>query len=185
MLEACETAKSSFQVLRDVSTGIKHWYAVQTVPRHEKKVGQQLGMDGLDIFVPAISKESKWSDRTKIVEQPLFPGYIFLLSGDIQNHRKFLHKNRSVLRILSNGTAPAEIPPSEIESIRHVVQARAIASPASYLSLGQRIRILNGALRGLEGILLRVAGENKLIVSVSLIQRSVSISIEGYEIEAL
>src|SRR5262249_31812031 len=84
MLESHRTRElTSFEVLRGPEAGIARWYAIQTIPNHEKKVGQQLGLDGLDVFVPTLMRESRWTDRTKVIEEPIFPGYAFLYSADI------------------------------------------------------------------------------------------------------
>jgi transcription antitermination factor NusG len=178
------SANASYEVLPSSITAGK-WYALQTVPRHEKIVGTQLRMDGLEVFIPTFRQEKKWSDRNKAIDLPIFPGYAFLRSGDIHSERKFVFRNRSVLRILSSGNGPAEIPQTEILNVQRVARAGAPISPAPYLNVGQRVRVRNGALQGLEGVLVRVAKEDSLVISVDLIQRSISIRIQGYEIETV
>jgi transcription antitermination factor NusG len=179
------SANASYEVVPPCSLNLGKWYALQTVPRHEKMVSTQLQMDGLEIFVPTFRKENKWTDRRKLVDLPLFPGYAFLRSNDIHSERKFIFRNRSVVRLLSGSTGPAEIPLAEVENVRRLTQTGAQAEPIPYLNVGQRVRIRNGALQGLEGVLVKVARENCLVISVDLIQRSISIRIQGYEIEPI
>jgi len=177
------SANASYEVLPACSIQTGKWYALQTVPRHEKTVGTQLQMDGLEVFVPTFRKESKWSDRKKIVDLPVFPGYAFLRSSDINQDRKYVFRNRSVVRLLSTSVGAAEIPDQEILNVRRVTQSGATLEPIPYLNVGQRVRIRNGALQGLEGSLLKIGRDNCLVISVDLIQRSISIRIQGYEIE--
>lgn len=179
------SAHASYEVLPACSVQAGKWYALQTVPRHEKTVGTQLQMDGLDVFIPTFRKESKWSDRKKLVDLPIFPGYAFLRSADISLDRKHVFRNRSVVRLLSSSAGPAEISEDEILAVRRATQSGAAIEPVPYLNVGQRVRIKNGALQGLEGSLLKVGRENCLVISVDLIQRSISIRIQGYEIEAI
>lgn len=179
-------ANASYEVLPHCSPPERgKWYAVQTVPRHEKTVCAQLRLDGLDVFVPTHSKESKWSDRRKVIDLPIFPGYAFLRSSDIQTERKYVFRNRSIVRLLTAGDGPAEIPPHEIQNIRRIQEGAVSVDLVPYLNVGQRVRIRNGALQGLEGILVKVARENSLVISIDLIQRSISIRIHGYEIEVI
>jgi transcription antitermination factor NusG len=177
------SANASYEVLPPCSVSTGKWYALQTVPRHEKIVGTQLRMDGLEVFIPTFRKESKWSDRSKALDLPIFPGYAFLRSSDIHSERKFVFRNRSVVRILSGSNGPAEISQDEILNVQRIAQRGTAVSPVPYLNVGQRVRIRNGSLQGLEGVLVRVARENCLVISVDLIQRSISIRIQGYEIE--
>jgi len=179
------SANASYEVLPACSVHAGKWYALQTVPRHEKTVGIQLQMDGLDVFIPTFRKESKWSDRRKVLDLPIFPGYAFLRSSDISLDRKHIYRNRSVVRLLSSSAGPAEIPEAEIAAVRRVTQSGTAVEPVPFLTVGQRVRIKNGALQGLEGSLLKVGRENCLVISVDLIQRSISIRIQGYEIEPL
>jgi transcription antitermination factor NusG len=176
-------ANASYEVLPPSNLSVGKWYALQTVPRHEKTVGTQLRMDGLEVFIPTFRKESKWSDRSKAFDLPIFPGYAFLRSNDIRSERKYIFRNRSVVRILSGSSGPAEIPQDEISNVQRAARSGASISPVSYLNVGQRVRVRNGALQGLEGVLMRVAREDCLVISVDLIQRSISIRIQGYEVE--
>jgi transcription antitermination factor NusG len=178
-------ANASYEVLPPCSVSAGKWYALQTFPRHEKIVRTQLQADGLEVFIPTFRKESKWSDRSKTIELPIFPGYAFLRSGDIRSERAYIFRSRSVVRILSGSHGPAEIPEPEMLNVQRIARAGASISPVPYLNVGQRVRIRNGALQGLEGVLLRVGREDCLVISVDLIQRSISIRIQGYEIEAV
>jgi transcription antitermination factor NusG len=158
------------------------WFAVRTRPRHEKVVTEQLETSGMEAFLPVCQQVRNWSDRRKVVEFPLFPGYVFVRTSQAAQARVQVFQARGVLGFVGPNNHPAAIPAQQIEAIRSLTQAQARCYPHPYLTIGQRVRIQNGALQGLEGILIRVASDHSLIVSVDLIQRSVSIRLEGYEV---
>jgi transcription antitermination factor NusG len=89
------------------------------------------------------------------------------------------------VRFVGNSQGPIPLEAHEITHIRQLMEHKVKCEPHPYLQAGQKVRIRDGALRGVEGILLREAGRDSLILSVSLIQRSLSIQIEGYDLEVL
>jgi len=161
------------------------WFALRTRPRHEKMVAQQLETGGLEAFLPLCAQVRSWSDRRKIVELPLFPGYLFVRTSQIVQERVRVFRARGVLGFVGPNNQATPIPAQQIEAVRSLTQSQADIRPHPYLNIGQRVRIQNGALQGLEGILIRVANDQSLIVSVDLIQRSVVIRLEGYEVDGL
>jgi transcription antitermination factor NusG len=161
------------------------WFAVQTWPRYEKKVAAELERKAVEVFLPLTTEEHKWSDRARIVELPLFPTYLFV------NIRKTLESRVPVLR--TNGVTnfvgvrgiDTPIPEIQVESIRTLLSRGISFHSHPYLSVGQRVRILSGSLRGVEGVLTGKADdEPTLVVSIQIIQRSVAIRLRGYQIEA-
>lgn len=163
----------------------EEWCAIQTRPRHERVVTHCLEMAGIATFLPLFSQLRNWSDRRKRVEFPLFPGYIFACAAWSPRARARVFQTNGVIGFVGPRKEATPIPVQQIEAIRTVMQARAEYSPHPYLTVGQRVRIRNGSLRGLEGILLSVASDNTLVVSIDLIHRSVAIRLNGYEVESL
>lgn len=161
------------------------WFAVRTRPRHEKVVTQQLETFGLEAFLPLSEQLRNWSDRRKLVEFPIFPGYVFVRTSATAQARVRVFQARGVLGFVGPNNQPAAIPAQQIEAVRSLTHAQVHCDPHPYLTIGQRVRIQNGSLQGLEGILIRVANDHTLIVSVDLIQRSVAIRLEGYEVSSL
>lgn len=153
------------------------WYALSVRSRHEKAVANCLGIQSYQVFVPTYQSRRCWSDRIKELEMPLFPGYVFC--------RFDIHRRLPVLMIpgvqhIVGGTAtPSPIDPLEIDALQRVVQAKTAREPWPFLQTGDRLRIERGALRGVEGILLQLRGHHRLIVSITLLQRSVSIDIDS------
>jgi transcription termination/antitermination protein NusG len=161
------------------------WYAVQTRPRHEKVVKHSLETNSIETFLPLSSQVSSWTDRRKIVEIPLFPGYIFARMTWSMQSRVRVFQTRGVVGFVGPRKEATPIPAQQIETVRNLIQARAECRQHPYLSVGQRVRIKDGALHGLQGILVRIASDCSLIVSVDLIHRSVAVRLDGYEVESL
>jgi transcriptional antiterminator NusG len=167
------------------SLPVAQWYAVQTRPRHEKVVTHSLETAGIETFLPLCSQIRSWSDRRKIVEFPLFPGYIFARTTWSTQARVRVFQTNGVIGFVGPRKEATPIPVQQIDAVRFLIKARADCRPHPYLIVGQRVRIRNGALQGLEGLLVRVASDHSLVVSVDLIHRSVAIRINGYEVEGL
>jgi len=161
------------------------WFAVQTLYRHEKSVFRQLTEDGVETFVPTYRELRRWSDRNKVIETPLFPGYVFVRIGDLASERVEVLRKPGVMSFVGNRQENSAIPDAEIENLKHVVQSGLPCSPCSYLKIGQRVRVRDGALRGIEGILMRVANEETVVLSIDLVQRSVMVRIQGYALDPM
>jgi transcription antitermination factor NusG len=162
-----------------------NWYAVQTFPRHEKVVADHLQSEGLECLLPLIVRVHKWSDRKQNVSLPLFPGYAFVRLSESRRDRVRVLRRPGVVRFVGTSQGPIPLESHEIDHIRQLMANKVNCEPHPYLQAGQKVRVRNGALRGVEGILVRGAGNDNLVLSVSLIQRSLSIQIEGYDLEAL
>ncbi|HVZ18971.1 MAG TPA: UpxY family transcription antiterminator [Terriglobales bacterium] len=160
------------------------WFAIHVRSRHEKKVAEDLRQRGIEHFLPVVRQVRRWSDRKKVVEFPLFSCYVFVKIPVMPKLRIAVLTCSGVLGFIgpNQGTA---IPPEQIESIQRLILNDVHVTPESYIRVGQRVRIRGGALDGLEGILAGAGKDQKLIVSVDTIQRSISVALEGYEVEPL
>ena len=152
------------------------WYALQVRPRFEKVIASTLLNKGYEGFLPLYRHRSRWSDRMKEVELPLFPGYLFCRL-DLNNRLPVL-VTPGVMHIVGIGRVPHPVEEDEIVSLQSIVVSGLQAEPRSYLNIGERVRIEIGPLAGTEGILLALKGSARLVVSVSLLQRSVSVEID-------
>jgi transcriptional antiterminator NusG len=164
---------------------VAEWCALQTRPRHEKVVKYSLETAGIATFLPVSSQVRLWSDRRKIVEFPLFPGYIFAHTTWSLPARVRVFQTSGVVGFVGPRKEATPIPVQQIDAVRSLIGSQAECRPYPYLTVGQRVRIRNGVLQGLEGILVRVAGDDSLVVSVDLIHRSVAFRLDGYEVEGL
>ena len=161
------------------------WYAVQTRPRHEKKVTAELSGKGISHYLPIMRQIHRWSDRSKEVEVPLFPGYVFVHAALSSKTRLSVLTILGVLNFVGPRNLPTAIPEKQIESIQTLMAHRLQATPYPFLKTGQRVVIRSGALEGLEGIYLGKEGNNTLVISIDCIQQSLAFNIEGYEIQPL
>ena len=161
------------------------WYAVQTRSRHERVVATQLREQGVSTFLPTITQIRRWSDRRKLVELPLFLGYVFvhtLVSAQIRRTVLFA---RGVAGFVAMRGEPLPIPDEQIDSVKELIAKNIHCTAYPFLKIGRRVRIRGGSLEGLEGILVSHNGDRKLVISVDTIERSFSIRIEGYDVEVL
>jgi transcriptional antiterminator NusG len=161
----------------------RFWFAVETRPRHEKKVAAGLGEKGIDHFLPLFPEKHQWSDRRRIVDIPVFPRYVFVRIESAMSARVPVLQTRGVMSLVGNRGLGTVIPCVQIETVRNIITQVVPFSPRAFLDVGQRVRIRGGSLEGVEGILVAINGGQSLIVSVELIRRSLEIRIEGYRVE--
>jgi transcription antitermination factor NusG len=152
------------------------WFALQVKPRHEKTVAEGLRQKGLEDFYPRYMALRRWSDRVKQMEMPLFPRYVFCRFDRRQSLMAL--KTPGVVSILGIGKAPLPVADAEISALKAIVQSHLPAQPWPFLRIGQPVRLEYGPLAGLEGILLDFKDRCRVVVSVTLLQRSVAVEIE-------
>lgn len=158
------------------------WFALNTKFRYEDYVAKQLSGKGYETFLPVYKCRRTWSDRIKQVELPLFPGYLFC-RFDIANRLPIL-VTPGIIQIVGFGKTPIPVDDGEIAAIRTVVGADVDKEPWPFLQVGQTVRVEYGALRGVEGILLNVKGGHRLVLSVTLLQRSVAVEVDSAWVSA-
>jgi transcription elongation factor/antiterminator RfaH len=152
------------------------WYALQVRSRKEGFIASQIQGQGIECLLPMYKSVRKWSDRVKESEQPLFPGYLFC-KFDFQNRRPVV-TTPGVLQIVGFGRTPVPVPEQEIQALQLAVSSGMPKQPWPYLEVGQRVRVIYGTLTGLEGILVNMKGNHRVVLSVSLLQRSVAMEVE-------
>jgi len=162
------------------------WYAVQTRARSEKAIAERLKEQGLTTFLPLVTEVRSWSDRKKKVELPLFSCYVFAkLVASNNDERMRVYRTNGVFRIVSMHGEAIPIPDEQIDALRTVVTQQIPWIEHPFLKIGQKVRIRGGSLDGVEGVLLSRNGDRTLIISVDAIQRSLSVRVEGYDVEPL
>ncbi len=163
-----------------------HWYAVHVKSRHEFRVYERLTGAGINTFLPSMKRLSKWKDRNKLVEFPLFPGYLFVQIDKGHDSRITILKTQSVVRILGTVTGePEPVPEEQIQSLMKIIDAGVPLDPYPYLQEGQRIRIKRGPLAGIEGLLVEKTGQQKLVLSIDILSQSTSVTIQASEVERI
>src|SRR5579859_2104846 len=156
--------------------GADRWYALYVRSRHEKTVENSLRVKGYSVFSPSYRTKRKRVDRVAEIEVALFPGYVFCQFD--ANKRLPILMTPGVVSVVGRGNRAEPVDDTEIASIRTLALAGRPVQPWPYLRMGQRIRLQAGPLAGAEGIFLRVKDEYHLVVSITLLQRAVSVVIE-------
>lgn len=157
------------------------WYAVYTKHQHEKKAADLLQKRGFEVFLPLLKERRRWKDRTKHVSLPMFPCYLF---SRITVDRKLeILQIPGVFRIVENSGRVCPVLDSEIEAIRKVAGAGVRVEPHPYLTCGTSVRVSKGSLAGLTGILVRVKNEDRVVVSLKLLQKAVSVEVDRSDLE--
>jgi len=159
------------------------WYAVTTRSQHERLVAKQLESQGITTLLPVIKEIHRWSDRRKIVEVPMFRGYLFVQCCMSPVFRRAILFARGVGNFVTMQGNPVPIPDLQIESIRKALTDEGNCFVHPFLKIGQPVRVRGVALDGLEGILTSLHNDRCVVISIDAIQRSLAVRIEGYDLE--
>ena len=180
-LEAASTERSQSTSLdNDCSAASgerRDWFAIAVKPRHEKTVAHVLDTKGYETFLPLYKHRHQHAARLRDFELPLFPGYVF--------SRFDLFKRLPVIitpgvsRILGVGAYPTPVDPIEIASLRTTLAKAVSAEALPFLQTGNKVRIREGPLRGVEGIIVLVRGKPRIVLSATLLQRSVLVEVDS------
>jgi transcription antitermination factor NusG len=165
------------------TSGVFPWFALQVRTRQEAGVSEQLSGHGYEQFLPLYKVRKRWSDRIKEVDAPLFPGYLFCRFNP--HDRLPILKTPGVIQIVGFKNGPSAVDESEILAIQTLVAAGVSHQPWPFLAAGDRVRIESGPLLGLEGILTEVKRSHRLVLSVTLLQRSVAVEIDSAHVMAI
>jgi len=156
------------------------WFAVVSKPQHEHAVHEGLSHNGLESFLPTYDAARRWSDRVKHLQLPLFPGYVFCRFGRPNKVR--ILRTPGVRSIVSCGTEILPVPQEEIDRIRLMVSSGAPLEPWPAIKTGQRVRVCDGPLFGLEGILAEIRNTTRVVVGMDFLQRSVAVQLDRGQI---
>jgi transcription antitermination factor NusG len=166
--------------LKDPAT--RNWFAVFTVPRHEKRVEEHFRAREIESFLPLCRMRRQWKDGSRgTVQIPLFPTYIFVRIGCSQ--RVQVLATPGVISIVG-GREPIPVPDSYIYFLREGLRGRRI-EPHPYLITGMKVRIRSGVMVGVEGILLRKKNDFRVVLTLEMIMKSVKVEVKLDEIEAV
>jgi transcription antitermination factor NusG len=158
------------------------WFAVWTRSRHEQVVREQIEAHGIEAFLPTITKWSRWKDRRKKIDWPLFPGYCFARFDPAQ--RLSVLKCSGVVSIVSVNGDIAPIPDVEIDSIRRLVTSELQYDPCPLLQEGSLVEVVHGPLKGVVGRLVRKGAHARLVLAVDLIGQAVSVEVDAADVKA-
>jgi transcription antitermination factor NusG len=157
------------------TTIVAPWFALRVRPNYEKPVAAALRGKGLQEFLPLIRMKRQWSDRVKEMDVPLFPGYLFCRLN--LEERMPLITTPGFLYLVGVGKQPEAVDESEISAIQSVLQSGLAITSWPTLMVGQRVQLKYGPLRGLQGVLTKIANQHRIYVSVTLLKRSISVEV--------
>jgi transcription antitermination factor NusG len=158
------------------------WYAVRVRSNFEKTTAEFLEAREHDVFLPVYAARRRWADRVKEVKVPLFPGYVFCRFDAARPLPVLMAPG--VVHIVSAGTQPVAVDPEELAAVRRMVEG-SNPQPWPFPRAGEHVRIIRGPLAGLEGILAEVKNQWRIVVSVTLLQRSVAAEIDREWVERM
>ncbi len=160
-----------------------NWYAIRVRTRYEKVVSQVLRGKGFEEFPALYRTRHRWADRYKEIELPLFPGYVFC-RFDPHCQMPVL-SSPGVTSIVGFDGTPARVEDAEITAVQAVIHSGLPAQPWPFLKAGQPVRVVCGSLADVEGIVVSLKSGWRLIISVTLLQRSVSVEISRDQVEPI
>jgi transcription antitermination factor NusG len=160
------------------------WFAVYTTPRHEKRVAQHFGAREVDCYLPLYQSQRRWNDGSKVeLDLPLFPGYVFVRIG--RKERSRVLQVPGVLSLVTGtGGDPAPLEDAEVEALRAGLCERP-AQPHPLLRVGQKARIRSGALAGMQGVIVRLKGSLRVVLTLELIMQSIAVEVSEADLELL
>lgn len=160
------------------------WLVLCIRPRYERRVEARCLQVEIDCFLPLRKELRQWSDRKKLVDLPLFPGYLFVHATE--RERIAALEIDGALRYVSFGGKLAEVDPSVISSLHIALSSRVpLALEQDVLTPGQQVRVLTGPLCGMTGELTELRGSHRLLVRVEAIQQAVSVELSLNDIQPL
>jgi transcription antitermination factor NusG len=161
----------------------RHWYAIRTRSRHEKLVHRQLTGRGVEPFLPLVTRISRWKDRRKKIQIPLFSGYCFARFA--LSEKLLVLKAVGVVDVVGISGYAEPLPAEEIEAIQRLVASPLRYDPYPYLKEGMWVEVIRGPLMGVKGILVRKEPRDRLVLTVNLIRQAASVEIDTADIAPL
>lgn len=152
------------------------WYGVRTKSNQERVAATVLEAKGFEPYVPTYSVRRRWSDRIVETSLPLFPGYLFCRFDSSQ--RLPIISTPGVVSVVGFGKVPAPISNREVEAVQALLDSGIPAQPHPFLREGQKVRVKGGALQGVEGLVIRQKSDWRLIISITLLQRSIAVEVD-------
>ena len=162
------------------------WYAVHVKPRHEFVAFSEFQRKGIEAFLPSAKRVSQWKDRRKLIEYPLFPGYVFVQVPAYPGGFLAVLKTRGIVAFIAlEPGKPTPVAPDEIASLRLVIESGSDIDIYPHLKEGATVRIKNGPLKDAEGVLEKRANEYLFVVNIEILGRSVAVKLGIDDIESV
>jgi transcription antitermination factor NusG len=157
------------------------WYALYTKHQHEKTARDHLARKGFEVLLPLYRTAHRWKDRTKILQLPAFPCYLFIRAE--LDRKVDVLKTPGVFWFVESGGRACEVPESDVAGIRKIVESSARVEPHRFLKSGEFVQISRGPLAGVQGILTRIKNNYRVVLSVDVLQRGIAVEVDLSMIE--
>jgi len=185
MGEACVNFNLANGAVQHANCSSSDWFAVQTGYRCEQRVAQGLVTKGFETYLPLMREVHHWTDRKKIVDVPVFSGYLFVrCDPDVQNRVRVL-ETPGTLRLLGGNHAPSPVPDHEVEAVRRMLSSGLDCERCESLTPGSIVRVVCGPLAGLRGRLVKIKNNVRLIVAISLFSQAISTELQLDDVEVV
>jgi transcription elongation factor/antiterminator RfaH len=156
------------------------WYAVYCRSHHERQVERQLQARQVDCFLPLHQRLRRRRDRKELATLPLFPGYVFVRIAPEERKRALTIPG--VVSFVTVGGLPVAVPAMEIDALRACMERRIHMEPHPFLTKGRRVRITHGVFEDLEGVFVAKKNRFRLVLSITLINRSVAVELDSSDV---
>lgn len=158
----------------------RHWFACSTRSRAEKKVRLHLEGAGIEAYLPLVEQERQWADRRKLVEVPLFPGYVFVLTSLVGISDVL--RVSGVVKVADPNGYPTPVRQAELEAVRRLVEgvneSGLLPSPADYLEADQEVVVVEGPFTGMAGVLVEDRGRTRVAVKIAALRQATSVELD-------
>jgi transcription antitermination factor NusG len=161
------------------------WYALYTRSRFEKKLMSELSDRSVEVFLPMREVLSRWKDRKKRIWIPLFPGYVFVHQVDTPANRYRILNVPGAVRFVSFNSQTVPIPQEQIDGVRRFLEAKLAVDPYPYMTIGRRVEVIAGPLKGIQGKLVQKKGRFRFVIQVDLIRQAVSVEIDASDVRPI
>jgi transcription antitermination factor NusG len=192
-LEKCQSASGNapFAPWGEIGSGLNEfatdsrWFAVWTKSRQEKVAAATIESIGVTNYLPLQTESRQWCDRKKTVTVPVFSGYLFVRMNLLDGSKPRVLNVPGVVGLVGNSRGPLPIPDQQIEAVRAALERGTDCTSHPLLEEGDLVRVVRGPLAGVEGRLVRVNSSSRLVISIEMIHRSLSLSISRSDVEPL
>ncbi len=153
------------------------WFALYTRSRHEKSADHELKKRGVQTFLPLRKISRRWSDRIKLIEEPLFKGYLFVHTP--LKRRWDILNTPGIVRFVGPSAAnPLEVPQEDLEIVKRFLEEKIQVDPFPYLRVGERVYIRSGPFKGVEGFIVRKNKHCRLVLSFDVLMQSIAVEVD-------
>lgn len=158
------------------------WYVLHVSVNQEKKVSRHLALRSVEHYLPLYTERSRWSDRSVVLERPLFPGYVFIRIEPA--FRRSIIPIPGIIRILGHGPTDT-VSGEDLDKIRSGIESGHLLRPSANVEIGTRVRVRSGIFEGALGTVSELRQRCRVVIELSGVQQSFSLEVDRHDIEVL